>query len=302
MIAGEITKDFLNFLLIDRGLSGNTINSYEFDLQTFTKFLDESTLEITTINKRDLQQFFSYLYDLGFKTSTVARHVATLRTFYNFLLTEGHIKNNPCELIETPKLPKNLPTILTLNEVTKLLESLTDENFNDIRNKAMIELLYASGMRVSELLDLNISDLYLEMGFVRCLGKGNKERIIPIGEIATEALEDYLTSARGELLKQDKSTEALFLNRLGTRLTRQGFWKILKAQAQIAGIKKDVSPHKLRHSFATHLIENGADLRIVQELLGHSDISTTQIYTHISNSHLKKVIDESHPRSNKSRR
>jgi integrase/recombinase XerD len=243
-----------------------------------------------------LQHYLAHLYDLGFATTTVSRHLSTIRAFYSYLLLEGQIKVSPCELIESPKLPKNLPTILNLEEVTKLLDSFTDDTAYDIRNKAMIELLYASGMRVSELLDLNLEDLYLEMGFVRCMGKGGKERIIPIGGLATEAMEVYLRGSRQVLLKENRS-DALFLNRLGSRMSRQGFWKILKQQARLAGILKEISPHKLRHSFATHLIENGADLRIVQELLGHADISTTQIYTHISKSHLKKVIEEAHPRA-----
>jgi len=210
---------------------------------------------------------------------------------------EGIIKTNPCELIESPKLPNNLPTVLTLSEVTRLLDSFKQDSDIDIRNKAMIELLYATGMRVSELLDLNLEDLYLQMGFVRCMGKGSKERIVPIGEIATSAVEVYLQMSRQSLLKEDIKTSALFLSRLGSRMSRQGFWKILKNQAKQAGIDKEISPHKLRHSFATHLIENGADLRIVQELLGHADISTTQIYTHISKTHLKKVIEQAHPRA-----
>jgi len=292
----HILEGFLNYLLIDRMLSENTIKSYEFDMQSFFTFLSTEKRAVKDVVKSDLQQYLAHLYDRGFATTTVSRHLSTIRVFYDYLLIEGIVKASPCELIESPKLPKNLPTVLNLAEVTRLLDSFTDESPNDVRNKAMIELLYATGMRVSELLDLNLSDLYLEMGFVRCIGKGSKERIVPIGEIAIDALEVYLRGSRQELLKENK-TDALFLNRLGTRMSRQGFWKILKQQARVAGISKEISPHKLRHSFATHLIENGADLRIVQELLGHADISTTQIYTHISKSHLQKVIEDAHPRA-----
>ena len=290
---------FSNYLLIDRMLSDNTIKSYEFDMQSFFTFLSSENKAIIDVTKLDLQQYLARLYDLDFKAATVSRHLSTIRAFYDYLLIEGKVKASPCELIESPKLPKNLPTVLNLDEVTRLLDSFTANCANDIRNKAMIELLYASGMRVSELLNLNLDDLYLDMGFVRCMGKGSRERIVPIGDLANDALKIYLRESRQELLKDNKQTSALFLNRLGSRMSRQGFWKILKKQAKKACIVKEISPHKLRHSFATHLIENGADLRIVQELLGHADISTTQIYTHISKSHLQKVIEDSHPRSKK---
>jgi len=294
-----ILEGFLNYLLIDRTLSENTITSYEFDMHAFFSFLKVEHWEVMTINKSNLQQYLAYLYDLDFAATTVSRHLSTIRAFYDYLLIEGLIKANPCELIDSPKLPKNLPTVLNLEEVTQLLDSFTGTSANDIRNKAMVELLYASGMRVSELLALNLEDLYLEMGFVRCMGKGAKERIVPMGEIAVKAMAGYLDEARPLLLKVNHQTDALFLSRLGRRMSRQGFWKILKQQARIAGITKEISPHKLRHSFATHLIENGADLRIVQELLGHADISTTQIYTHMSKSHLQKVIENAHPRAKK---
>ena len=298
MQAENVLEGFLNYLLIDRMLSGNTIKSYEFDIQSFFAFLSAHKRHVKDVKKADLQHYLAQLYDRGFQATTVSRHLSTIRAFYNYLLIEGQVKANPCELIESPKLPKNLPTVLNLEEVTRLLDSFIDKSPNDIRNKAMIELLYASGMRVSELLDLDLPDLYLEMGFVRCMGKGAKERIIPIGEVAIKELEIYLSESRQVLLGTHK-TNALFLNRLGSRMTRQGFWKILKQQARVAGIIKDISPHQLRHSFATHLTQNGADLRIVQELLGHADISTTQIYTHISKTHLKKVIEDAHPRAKK---
>jgi len=290
---------FLNYLLIDRMLATNTIKSYEFDIRSFLSFLENEKRPAEAVKPADLQLYLAHLYDINFKASTALRHLSTIRAFYNYLLIEGQVTANPCELVEGPKLPKNLPTVLSLAEVTKLLDSFTTESANSIRNKAMVELLYASGMRVSELLSLNPEDLYLEMGFVRCLGKGAKERIIPIGQVAIEALTVYLSASRQQLLKANSHTQALFLNHLGTRMSRQGFWKILKTQALLAGIVKEISPHKLRHSFATHLTQNGADLRVVQELLGHADIATTQIYTHISKAHLHKVIADAHPRSRK---
>ena len=294
-----LLEEYSNYLLIDRMLSENTIKSYEFDLQSFFTFLRNEKRAIKDVEKSDLQQYLAHLYDLGFATTTASRHLSTIRSFYEYLMIEGQIKASPCEFVESPKLPKNLPIILNLEEVTRLLDSFTDATVYGVRNKAMIELIYASGMRVSELLNLNLDDLYLEMGFVRCMGKGSKERIVPIGEVATEALEAYLRGSRQEFLKESRQQDALFLNRHGGRMSRQGFWKILKEQAKVAGIEKEISPHKLRHSFATHLIENGADLRIVQELLGHASISTTQIYTHVGKSHLRKVIEESHPRARK---
>jgi len=294
-----LLEEYSNYLLIDRMLSENTIKSYEFDLQSFFTFLRNEKRAIKDVEKSDLQQYLAHLYDLGFATTTASRHLSTIRSFYEYLMIEGQIKASPCEFVESPKLPKNLPIILNLEEVTRLLDSFTDATVYGVRNKAMIELIYASGMRVSELLNLNLDDLYLEMGFVRCMGKGSKERIVPIGEVATEALEAYLRGSRQEFLKASRQQDALFLNRHGGRMSRQGFWKILKEQAKVAGIEKEISPHKLRHSFATHLIENGADLRIVQELLGHASISTTQIYTHVGKSHLRKVIEESHPRARK---
>lgn len=295
----QILEYFLNYLLIDRGLSENTIKSYAFDLQSFFNFLNEKQLVIQAVQKSDLQQYLARLYHLEFQVRTVSRHLSTIRTFYDYLLLEGQVKVNPCALIEGPKLSKNLPTVLNLGEITRLLDSLTADTVYDIRNQAMIELLYATGMRVSELLDLDLEHLYLEMGFVRCMGKGAKERIVPIGALAIKAVENYLNGSRPLLLKQHQQTNALFLNRFGKRMSRQGFWKILKQQAKLAGITKEISPHQLRHSFATHLIENGADLRVVQELLGHADIATTQIYTHISQSHLRKVIENAHPRAKK---
>ena len=295
-----LVEDFFSYLLIDRSLSENTIKSYEFDLKAFYVFLEDAAFDFMNVTRDVLQGYLAYLYDRGLNTATVSRHLSAIRSFYDYLLLENVVLSSPCQLIDSPKKPANLPEILSVSDVSLLLDSLEGDGAFDVRNKAMIELLYASGFRVSELLGLDVSDLYLSMGFVRCLGKGSKERIVPIGEVAVSSLELYLAGTRGELLK-NRVCEALFLNRDGARMSRQGFWKVLKAQARLAGISKDITPHKLRHSFATHLVENGADLRIVQELLGHADISTTQIYTHISRGHLGKVIEDAHPRAKRER-
>lgn len=289
-------SDFLTHLLIDRGLSLNTKVSYERDLKEYLHFLKAQGIKgLEEINRQQVQHYLIYLYERNLNTKSVARHLSAIRSFHHYLMIEKISTNNPCELIESPKQQRLLPEVLSIEEVEQLLNSFQSTTFQEIRNKAMVELMYASGLRVSELLGLKLEDVHLSMMFVRCIGKGDKERIVPIGETAVELLELYLNTARPKLLK--KSTDYLFLNRLGDPMSRQGFWKILKKQAQLAGIHKEISPHKLRHSFATHLVENGVDLRLVQEMLGHSDISTTQIYTHISKDHLKDVYQLYHPRS-----
>lgn len=292
----DYTQDFINYLIIDRGLSVNTKENYAHDLNSFLQYLERMNhLKLTDVVREDLQSYLVYLYERNLNTKTVARHLSTIRALYDYLFIEQVLTENPCQLIENPKLGRKLPEVLSVNEVSQLLASFNNETPHEVRNKAMVELLYASGLRVSELLNLNLEDLYLEMSFIKCQGKGDKERLVPVGEVATQELQLYLEVARPQLLK--KATKVLFLNRFGNPMTRQGFWKILKQQAQIAGIHKPLSPHKLRHSFATHLVENGADLRLVQEMLGHSDISTTQIYTHISKQHLRNVIEKNHPRA-----
>ena len=291
-------QDFLAYIVIDRGLSLNTKENYERDLRGYLLFIETQNINsIEMIERQHIQHYLIELYERGLNTKSVARHLSAIRTFHQYLIIEKISKQNPCDLIETPKLSRDLPEILSIDEVDRLLESFRQDKAGDIRNRAMVELLYASGLRVSELLNLKLDDSHLSMQFIKCQGKGSKERLVPIGEVATEVLELYLSTSRPELLKTP--TNLLFLNRFGERMTRQGFWKILKKQAQVAGITKVLSPHKLRHSFATHLIENGVDLRLVQEMLGHSDIATTQIYTHLSKEHLRDVFEQAHPRSEK---
>jgi len=291
-------QDFLAYIVIDRGLSLNTKENYERDLRGYLLFIEKQNLNgIEMIERQHIQNYLIELYERGLNTKSVARQLSAIRTFHQYLIIEKISEKNPCDLIESPKLSRDLPEILSIDEVDRLLESFRQDKAGDIRNRAMVELLYASGLRVSELLNLKLDDLHLSMQFIKCQGKGSKERLVPIGEVATEILELYLTTSRPELMKTP--TNLLFLNRFGERMTRQGFWKILKKQAQLAGITKVLSPHKLRHSFATHLIENGVDLRLVQEMLGHSDIATTQIYTHLSKEHLRDVFEQAHPRSEK---
>lgn len=290
-------EEFFHFLLIERGLSENTIQAYKRDLFLYYQFLREHR-KISAwkqVSRNDIMQFMYRLNDEGKSSSTIARMLSTLRLFHQFLIREYDLKEDPSLHIETPKTMRKLPKILSADEIDKLL-TITPVNKFAIRNKAMLETLYATGLRVSELIKLTMNDLHLSMGFVRCFGKGSKERIVPLGEIAKDAVQLYIESARGEFVK-NKRTETLFVNHHGNPLSRQGFWKIIKEVAHQAGIEKELSPHTLRHSFATHLLENGADLRAVQEMLGHADISTTQIYTQVSKARLKDIYRTHHPRA-----
>ncbi|WP_409276305.1 site-specific tyrosine recombinase XerD [Neobacillus sp. SCS-31] len=292
-------KDFIHFLLVEKGLSENTMISYERDLKTYLRHLKDvqAIKAIDDIQRTHILQFIGELKNEGKSAKTIARHVASIRSFHQFLLRDKAASHDPTVHIETPKLERNLPKVLSMEEVETLLEAPKGTGHFGLRDKAMLELLYATGIRVSELIGLDLDDLHLNMGFVRCIGKGNKERIIPIGRTATGALERYLETGRPKFLRQKSREDALFLNHQGKRLTRQGFWKILKKLSFDAGIEKDLTPHTLRHSFATHLLENGADLRAVQEMLGHSDISTTQIYTHVTKVRLRDVYSKFHPRA-----
>lgn len=292
----RLINDFIHFAKVEKGLSKNTLNSYNSDLQFFVQFLKEK--EIKDINEIDKNVIRNYLYvskKNGKSVKSMARYIATLKTFFKFLEEEEIIVNNPSEFVDSPKLAKKLPNILHIEEVDKLLDQPDGSNIG-IRDKAMLEVLYATGLRVSELIGLNLSHCNLDLGYVRCFGKGSKERIVPLGRVAIRCLEKYLSFSRGILLKNPQE-EALFLNHHGRRLSRQGFWKIIKKYAKASGINKEITPHTLRHSFATHLLTNGADLRVVQEMLGHADIATTQIYTHLSKAKVKEVYTQTHPRA-----
>lgn len=289
-------RDFLNYLFIEKKLSDNTIISYENDLSKYITYLENGNItKVNDITRDVILSFIHLLSDSNYSTSTIARYISSIRAFHKYLQKEKLTQNNPSDHVEMPKIRKKLPNTLNIEDVDKLLEFKCKTAY-DYRNKAMLELLYATGMRVSELLNLELGDVNLNMANVIVFGKGNKERIIPFGDLSLSALEDYIKIYRDSLLK-GHATNKLFLSSYGKGMTRQGFYKLLKKLALSNGINKEFSPHTIRHSFATHLLENGADLRIVQELLGHSDIKTTQIYTHLSTKKLKQTYDVYHPRS-----
>lgn len=287
-------EDYLSYLLIERGMAQNTIKAYRRDLIQFQNIMLSQDISDPFLVKLDnLYDYLGVLWQKDMASTTIARKLACIRGFYDFQQARGNIKANPAKKLDTVKRKQSLPQVLSEKEVDKLLEAPKGDILG-LRDKAMLELLYATGMRVSEMLDLDIGDIELDGGFVRCRGKGEKERIVPLGDIAKEALLEYLNYSRPKLNK--KRNNAYFLNNRGDRLSRQGFWKIMKAYTKEVGITKEISPHTLRHSFATHLLKNGADLRTVQELLGHADIATTQIYTHLSQGRIRQVYRETHPR------
>ncbi|WP_443147069.1 site-specific tyrosine recombinase XerD [Paenibacillus sp. HWE-109] len=292
-------QSFIRFLSVERGLARNTLESYERDLQQFVDYLQRQ--EITTwkdTNKMHITGYLSQMKLLGRASATLSRNLVSIRALFQFLVKERVIDSDPSIYVEAPKLEKKLPKILSIQEVEKLLDAPQAEMVSGARDKAMLELLYATGIRVTELISLNVSDVNLQMGFIRCIGKAEKERNIPLSSIASRCLTTYIHNDRIKMLKKTTEEEALFIGHLGTRMTRQGFWKILKRYAKEMDIASDISPHALRHSFAAHLIENGADLRSVQEMLGHSDISSTQMYVQVAKLKMKDVYNSAHPRAN----
>jgi integrase/recombinase XerD len=276
----------------------NTLESYGRDLRQYSQFLDQDEDEsnLDSVTRTTIINYLVHLQTQGKATATIARRLAALKAFYQFLVREQRIKADPTANLESPKLEKRLPRVLTVKEVERLLAQPDPAQPAGVRDRAMLELLYATGIRVSELVSLNVNDVSLEMGYIKCSGKGSKERIVPLGTLAIQSCRDYLAAPRKRLIK-DREETALFVNHHGHRLTRQGFWKIVKKYAADAKVEKEITPHTLRHSFATHLLENGADLRSVQEMLGHADISTTQIYTHVTKGRLKEVYARTHPRA-----
>lgn len=291
--------DFIHFLVVEKGLSKNTIVSYKRDLNSYIHYLKnvEELKDLNGVQRPQIVHFLKFLKDTGKSSKTLARHIASIRAFHHFLLREKAVDHDPTVHIESPQHERSLPKVLSMEEVETLLESPKLSDPFGYRDKAMLEMMYATGIRVSELIGLKLSDVHLTMGFVRCMGKGSKERIIPIGKTASDAIEEYLDKGRPKLASKKHKDDSLFLNHHGKGLSRQGFWKILKRLTSEAGIEKELTPHTLRHSFATHLLENGADLRAVQEMLGHADISTTQIYTHVTKTRLKDVYTKFHPRA-----
>ncbi|MFA5311262.1 MAG: site-specific tyrosine recombinase XerD [Candidatus Omnitrophota bacterium] len=292
----ELIDTFLNYLSIERGLSNNTIISYRKDLNNYLTFIEGKNIDsLSKISKDNITGFMLAQRDRGIAPNSVARRLAAIRMFHRFLARERILKNDPSTLVDSPRLWKRVPDALTLNEVEALIAQPNVHNSQGTRDRAILETLYATGMRVSEAVNLKKDNVNLDIGFLRCIGKGDKERIIPLGKKAIASISRYIKESRPKFLK-DKASEFLFISRSGKKISRQSFWKIIKKYAKLARIKKPIKPHTLRHSFATHLLEHGADLRSVQEMLGHSDISTTQIYTHVNKDRLKSVHRQFHPR------
>ncbi|HET6477669.1 MAG TPA: site-specific tyrosine recombinase XerD [Dehalococcoidales bacterium] len=299
----EEINSFLNYLIVEKGFSENTLDAYRNDLQQLASFAGEEAAKqglIPSWVNFSRQAMLSYMLNLkerNYAATTIARKVAATRSFFGFLKSEGIVKTDPTENLSSPSVGKSLPKPITISQVRQLLEQPAKLNTVEAkRDKAMLELLYASGMRISELVGLNLGDVNTDEGFVKCFGKGHKERIVPIYEQAARSVKEYIAETRPKLARK-KDQAALFLNPRGDRLTRQGFWQKLKEYARAAGLGTRVSPHTLRHSFATHMLSGGADLRAVQELLGHANISTTQVYTHLTSEHVRRTYERSHPRA-----
>ncbi len=291
-----LIEEFLNFLSVERGLAANTISAYRLDLLKYAKFLSKDGAgDARQIKREQITAFMYKEKEKGISATSIARRLAAIKMFHRYLVRERLAVEDPTDLIETPRLWKRIPDVLSQGEIEQMIKASYGRHWQNIRDHAILELLYATGMRVSELVDLKLESINLEVGYVRCIGKGSKERIVPVGKRAQEAIRKYLDQVRGKLLGS-KFSNHLFLSRLGKRLSRQSIWKIIKCYADKANIKKDIKVHTLRHSFATHLLERGADLRSVQEMLGHSDIATTQIYTHVDKERLRMVHKKFHPR------
>jgi integrase/recombinase XerD len=291
---------FLNYIRVERGLSANTLEAYGSDLFKFTGFLLQNKLALAKVKRDDVVNFLSSLYRRGLDSRSVARHLVTVRSFFKFLVTDDIVVNDPTMNLESPKIRQTLPSYLSVKEIEKLL-ALPDLNTPlGLRDRALLDVLYSCGLRVTELVSLRADNIDFELGCIRCIGKGDKERLVPIGRKALDSVEKYMRDARPALTRsrrRAKPTNAIFLNRQGGQLGRVGVWKILAAYGRALGLRKKLTPHKLRHSFATHLLEGGADLRSVQMMLGHADISTTQIYTHVMEDRLKTVYKAHHPRA-----
>lgn len=289
-------EGFVKYLTEIKKSSKNTILSYQRDLRKFFAYLgDAGITDIKKVNNTSLNSYILYMERENFAPSTVSRNIATLKAFFNYLFKQGILEHDPAERLKAPKVEKKIPGILTVEEVTLLLSQPSGNSNKEIRDKAMLELLYATGIRVSELISLTLDDLNMTSGYIR-VQEGSRERVIPFGSVAKQALKNYLSNARAGMIASDDET-VLFTNCSGQPMSRQGFWKVLKQYAKRAGIEEDITPHTLRHSFAAHLVENGADLHSVQEMLGHSDVSTTQIYARITNNRIREVYAKAHPRA-----
>ena len=303
----EIEKrldDFLHYLRLARGLSKNTLESYRLDLKKYFQFLiGKGITDLKTVKPENISEFIHNLYQKKqkLKSNSIARNLSAIRTFHKYLLNEEYCDSNPAELVDSPKLGRKLPGALTVDEMKKLLNLPNPKDYLGWRDKAILEFLYATGVRISEMINFTTKNFVPQIGWVRIIGKGDKERLVPIGKKGIKAVKEYLKRSRTYLAKPD-SEDIMFLNRWGKKLTRMGAWKIIKNYIDQAGIKKKVTPHTIRHSFATHLLEGGADLRAVQEMLGHADISTTQVYTHIDKNFVKQEHLSYHPREKPSKK
>lgn len=293
----QILKEYLAYLAVEKGLSTNTLEAYERDIRHFTAYLKEMALDdLAAVDKYVLKNYLLRLHQNKLSNTSCARHTAALKSFFKFLYLEKYTEHNLSTEIEAPKKEQVLPKFLTIAEVDRLLEAPDLSTYSGCRDRAMLELLYATGIRVSELTQLKLEDLHLDMSYLHCIGKGDKERIIPIGQAAIRATDYYVQHCRTQIAAYQQ-TSYLFLNKRGKNLTRQGVWKIIKAYGKQIGLTQDLTPHVLRHSFATHLLQNGADLRAIQEMLGHADIATTQIYTHLLSDKILEEYDQAHPRA-----
>ena len=288
-------KLFLSFLKDDKKLSENTLQSYRRDIEQYEKYVSENKINYLKVTEETITDYMEYLREENKKESTISRSLASIRSFYQYLIRVKKIKKDPTMTIESPKINKRTPNILTSKEVELLLDQPKDIDLKGTRDKAMLEFAYATGMRVTEIISLNVEDVDLEKGFATCRN-GKKERTVPLGEMSLKALKDYVENARNIMIK-DENEKALFVNVNGQRLTRQGFWKIIKYYKEQAHIEKDITPHVLRHSFATHLLQNGADLKSIQTMLGHSDILSTQVYMQFQDESLKNIYKKAHPRA-----
>jgi integrase/recombinase XerD len=290
----QITS-FLEFIEKDKKLSNNTLESYRRDIMQYKNYVEENKINYAKVKNEDIKVYLQYLSDMNKKSSTISRNLASIRLYYQYLLRNDKVKEDPTEGIHSPKIEKRIPSILTSQEVSLLLDQPKSIDLKGMRDKAMLEFAYATGMRVTEIISLNIEDVNLEEGYVTCK-TGSKQRNIPLGKLSLKALKQYVEESRPVLIKSE-SEKALFVNINGKRLTRQGFWKIVKYYKEQANITKEITPHVLRHSFATHLLQNGAELKAIQTMLGHSDISSTQVYMQFQDESLKNVYRKAHPRA-----
>ena len=286
---------FFGFLENEKKVSANTLQSYKRDLKQFEKYLQENEENYAELTDEGIKTYISHMQEIGKKPSTISRGLASIRSFYQYETKNKAVKSDPTDGIQSPKIEKRVPSVLTSNEVALLLEQPKNVNLKGTRDKAMLEFAYATGMRVTEIISLNVEDINLETGYATCRN-GKKERTVPIGNMSLKALKDYMVNARNTMIK-DENEKALFVNVNGERLTRQGFWKIIKYYKEQAHIEKDITPHVLRHSFATHLLQNGADLKSIQTMLGHSDILSTQVYMQFQDESLKNIYKKAHPRA-----